>query len=174
VIAGWNPGLGQAALKLFDQIMVLFPVPLGPTPTLLFLLLPVATGESPRATGSLGSLGSPILVAPTLEDLQVLVNATQEWCKSMDMSLNGAKTQYLLVNSDPRTLSTSLEVAGVSISPVQEVKYLGLQIHAKNGLQAGIKNLEQRFWIAWEDLTRAYSNLGCSMSMMLMTELVEF
>jgi hypothetical protein len=29
--------LGQAALKLFDQIMVLFPVPLGPTPTLLFL-----------------------------------------------------------------------------------------------------------------------------------------
>jgi hypothetical protein len=91
----------------------------------------------------------------------------------MDMSLNGAKTQYLLLNSDPRTLSTSLEVARVSIniSPVQEVKYLGLQIHAKNGLQAGIKNLEQRFWIAWEDLTRAYSNLGCSMSMMLMTEL---
>eukprot|EP00884_Botryococcus_braunii_P005867 jgi/Botrbrau1/15281/Bobra.97_1s0007.1 len=101
----------------------------------------------------------------------VLVNATQEWCKSMDMRLNGAKTQYLSVNPDPRTPSTSLEVAGVRIGPVQEVKYLGLQIHAKNGLQAGIKNLEQRFWIAWEDLTRAYSNLGCNMSMMLMTEL---
>jgi exonuclease III len=119
----------------------------------------------------LGFADDFVLVAPTVEDLQVLVNATQEWCKSMDMSLNGAKTQYLLVNPDPRTLSTSLEVAGVSISPVQEVKYLGLQIHAKNGLQASIKNLEQRFWIAWEDLTRAYSNLGCSMSMMLMTEL---
>jgi hypothetical protein len=35
VIAGWNPGLGQAALNLFDQIMVLFPVPLGSTLTLL-------------------------------------------------------------------------------------------------------------------------------------------
>eukprot|EP00884_Botryococcus_braunii_P023249 jgi/Botrbrau1/9608/Bobra.106_2s0029.1 len=89
----------------------------------------------------------------------------------MDMRLNGAKTQYLSVNPDPRTPSTSLEVAGVRIGPVQEVKYLGLQIHAKNGLQAGIKNLEQRFWIAWEDPTRAYSNLGCNMSMMLMTEL---
>jgi hypothetical protein len=106
-----------------------------------------------------------------LRTYKFFVNATQEWCKSMDMSLNGAKTQYLLVNPDPRTLSTSLEVSGVSISPVQEVKYLGLQIHAKNGLQAGVKNLEQGFWIAWEDLTRAYSNLGCSMSMMLMTEL---
>jgi hypothetical protein len=56
VIAGWNPGLGQAALKLFDQIMVLFPVPLGPTPTLLFLLSYTGGGRGPE--GGFRPLGS--------------------------------------------------------------------------------------------------------------------
>jgi hypothetical protein len=59
----------------------------------------------------------------------------------------------------------------VKVDPVEEVKYLGLHFHAKKGLQASIKVLEQRFWITWEDLVRAYSNLGCNISMCLMVEL---
>jgi hypothetical protein len=34
-----------------------------------------------------------------------------------------------------------------------------------------IKHLEQRFWVAWEELTRADSNLGCNISMSLLMDL---
>jgi hypothetical protein len=117
----------------------------------------------------LGFADDFVLIAPTIEDLQILVDATQKWCESMDMRLNGEKTQYLYVNPDSEIPGppTPLKCVGVTVNPVQEAKYLGLQVHARKGVQASIKNLEQRFWIAWEDLTRAYSNLGCNMSMML-------
>ena len=122
----------------------------------------------------LGFADDFVLIAPTIEDLQILVDATQKWCESMDMRLNGKiKTQYLYVNPDSEIPGppTPLKCVGVTVNPVQEAKYLGLQVHARKGVQATIKNLEQRFWIAWEDLTRAYSNLGCNMSMMLQVEL---
>ena len=122
---------------------------------------------------ALGFADDFALIAPTVEDLQVLVDATHKWCDTMDMMLNGAKTQYLYVNPEPQIHGppTPLKCAGATVYPVQEAKYLGLRVHARKGLQASIKALEQRFWIAWEDLTRAYSNLGCNMSMMLQVEL---
>ena len=121
----------------------------------------------------LGFADDFVLIAATVEDLQKLVDATQKWCELLDMSLNGAKTQYLYANPDPQTSGAPipLEVAGVKIDPVEEVKYLGLHFHAKKGLQASITVLEQRFWMAWEELIRAYSNLGCNISMCLMIEL---
>ena len=113
------------------------------------------------------------LVAPTIEDLQCLVDATHAWCQIMDMRLNGAKTQYLYVNPNPQILGPPipLRCAGVTVNAIDQAKYLGLQIHARKGLQASIQTLEQRFWMSWENLNRAYSNLGCNISMMLMVEL---
>jgi hypothetical protein len=134
--------------------------------------LPDGTNLSVIDLQTLGFADDFALVAPTVEDLQRLVNATHEWCQLMDMSLNGAKTQYLCINPDPQTLDPpTLTCAGVQITAVQEAKYLGLQIHAKKGVQSSIQSLERRFWLAWEDLTRAYSNLGCNISMKLLVEL---
>ncbi len=48
----------------------------------------------------LGFADDFVLIAPTIEDLQILVDATQKLCESMDMRLNGKRTQYLYVNPD--------------------------------------------------------------------------
>jgi hypothetical protein len=66
--------------------------------------LPDGTNLSVIDLQTLGFADDFALVAPTVEDLQRLVNATHEWCQLMDMSLNGAKTQYLCINPDPQTL----------------------------------------------------------------------
>jgi hypothetical protein len=39
----------------------------------------------------LGFADDFVLIAPMIEDLQILVDATQKWCESMDMRLNGEK-----------------------------------------------------------------------------------
>ena len=85
---------------------------------------------------ALGFADDFALIAPTVEDLQVLVDATHIWCDTMDMMLNGAKTQYLYVNPEPQIHGppTPLKCAGATVYPVQEAKYLGLRVHARKGL----------------------------------------
>jgi hypothetical protein len=94
-----------------------------------------------------------VLSVPTVEELQVLVDSTQKWCELLGMRLNGVKTRYLSINPDPHIPGppTPLEVAGVNVPPVEEVKHLGLYFHTKEGLQESIKHIEQRFWVAWEE-----------------------
>lgn len=132
----------------------------------------------------LQSLGFPAafpLIAPTVEDSGRSMNATGShgWCQLMAiswrmsglMSLNGAKTQYLYINPKPQILDApSLTCAGVQITAVQVAQFLGLQIHAKKVLQSSIQSLQRRFWLAWQDLTRAYGNFGCNLSMQLLVE----
>ena len=111
------------------------------------------------------------LLASSQEDLQVLIDATQEWCTAMNMKLNGSKTQVLNINPDATPSSITVLCDGKPIEVVEEAKYLGLHVHNKSGLGASIARLEQRFWMAWANLIKGYSNFECDVSMSLMLDL---
>jgi hypothetical protein len=87
------------------------------------------------------------------------------------MKLNGSKTQILVVNPTATSLPVNVLCCGSPIEVVEEAKYLGLHVHCKNGLGASIAKLEQRFWMAWADLIKGYSNLQCGISLSLMIDL---
>ncbi len=73
----------------------------------------------------LGFANDFALIAPTVEDLQILVDATHKWCEILDMRLEGAKTQYLYLNPDPGTPGPyPTELCRGHINPVQEAKYI--------------------------------------------------
>jgi hypothetical protein len=101
------------------------------------------------------------LVATSKEDLQLLLDATQAWCEATCMYLNVLKTQILPINFASDT-QISVTCRGEVLPIVDEARYLGLHIDSKTGLQASIEKLEQRFWVAWNDVKRRYSNLRCA------------
>jgi hypothetical protein len=110
------------------------------------------------------------LVATSKEDLQLLLDATQAWCEATCMYLNVPKTQVLPINFAHGT-PISLTCRGEPLPVVEEARYLGLHIHSRTGLQASIKKLEQRFWAAWADVKRRYSNLRCAERTALLLDL---
>jgi hypothetical protein len=110
------------------------------------------------------------LVAKSATDMQHLLDATLIWCSAMSMQLNVSKSQVLPINYALDS-PTALQCRGEVLPVVEEAKYLGLNVHAQTGLLASINQLEQRFWAAWTDLQRKYSNLGCDKRISIMLEL---
>jgi hypothetical protein len=118
----------------------------------------------------LGYADDHALVATSKEDLQLLIDATQEWCEATCMDLSIPKTQILPVNFASDT-SITVTCRGEALPIVSEARYLGLQVDSKIGLQASISKLEQRFWAAWDDVKRRYSNLRCAHRVALLLDL---
>ena len=110
------------------------------------------------------------LVAKSLKDLQLLLDATQAWCEATCMYLNIPKTQILPINFGLET-PTTVTCRGEVLPVVQEASYLGLHIDSKTGLQASIGKLQQRFWATWNDMKRKYSNLRCAKSIAILLDL---
>ena len=62
-----------------------------------------------------------VLIAPSAEELQSLLNAFYRFCQENNLEINIGKTEAMLINCNQK-----LYVNGVEIKTVREFKYLGL------------------------------------------------
>ena len=103
-----------------------------------------------------------VLTADSPQALQNLINASLAFCQQIGLIVSASKTS---VACFPRTRSSlSWQCGDACLSPVDCVKYLGLNFECQNGLLSSVSCREAKMWRNWAVLHRLYQNLRCSTS----------
>ena len=164
-IAGWH---GQTRAS---ETGVKQGCPLSPTLFGLFIdgLERFLRGACPEA-GALSSDGTRvpvlgyadnfILLATSQAQLQALLRALEEFCRSVGMGLSVPKTKVLVFQNGAR-VPCQLTCSTGELEQVDEFKYLGVLFGSATGLHMAYEQLTRTMWGAWSLLQQRYKNLRC-------------
>ena len=122
-----------------------------------------------RRVPKLGYADDFVLLAESPQALQVLIDATAQFCAATGMLISVDKTK-VLVFSQAWPGPFQWVCNGQPLEWVAQSQYLGLVFQAKQGMHATYSQLHLKMWGAWALLQRQYGQLHCASSVGLLLQ----